>query len=166
MNRVLIIGCSGSGKSTLARVLSERIGVPAVHLDRFQWLPGWKENDKADFRAKLDAALATDRWVMDGNYLSSLPQRLTLADTVIHLDFSRAASLWGTFSRVWKYRGRTRPDMTDNCPEKMDWEFFVWIWTFNTKVRPKILEALSSFQGQRVTLRSRKEVNAFLASLP
>ena len=71
MRRVLVIGCPGAGKSTLTRALAETLGLPAVYLDRLWWKSGWINRTRAEFDARLDAALAGDAWVMDGNY--SLP---------------------------------------------------------------------------------------------
>ena len=44
MKRILIIGCCGAGKTTLANVLSKRLNLPVVHLDRLWWNPGWIES--------------------------------------------------------------------------------------------------------------------------
>lgn len=43
--KIAILGYSGSGKSTLARRLGEQYGIPVLHLDRVQFLPGWRERD-------------------------------------------------------------------------------------------------------------------------
>lgn len=80
MRRVLVIGCPGAGKSTLTRALAETLGLPAVYLDRLWWKSGWINRTRAEFDARLDAALAGDAWVMDGNYLRTLPRRLELLD--------------------------------------------------------------------------------------
>ena len=39
--RVLVIGMAGSGKSTFSRALSAKTGLPVIHLDLYQWKPGW-----------------------------------------------------------------------------------------------------------------------------
>ena len=58
MRRVLVIGCPGAGKSTLTRALAETLGLPAVYLDRLWWKSGWINRTRAEFDARLDAALA------------------------------------------------------------------------------------------------------------
>ena len=88
MRRVLVIGCPGAGKSTLTRALAETLGLPAVYLDRLWWKSGWINRTRAEFDARLDAALAGAAWVMDGNYLRTLPRRLERCDAVLFLDLS------------------------------------------------------------------------------
>src|SRR6187402_354163 len=122
--RILIIGSPGSGKSTMARALAARTGLPLVHLDQIYWQPDWVERDKAEWLATLTAALAEPRWIIEGNYSSSLAQRLAAADTAVLLDVPTWRCLWRITKRVSTYRGRVRPDMAEGCPERFDWEFF------------------------------------------
>ena len=109
MRRVLVIGCPGAGKSTLTRALAETLGLPAVYLDRLWWKSGWINRTRAEFDARLDAALAGDAWVMDGNYLRTLPRRLERCDAVLFLDYPRRLCLFRALRRILRWRGRTRP---------------------------------------------------------
>ena len=113
MRRVLVIGCPGAGKSTLTRALAETLGLPAVYLDRLWWKSGWINRTRAEFDARLDAALAGDAWVMDGNYLRTLPRRLERCDAVLFLDYPRRLCLFRALRRILRWRGRTRPDMAE-----------------------------------------------------
>ena len=87
MQRVLVIGSPGAGKSTLSHALAARTGLPLHHLDRMFWLSGWIERDRDEGRAVLKQVLAQDRWIIDGNYGSTLPLRIARADTVVWLDY-------------------------------------------------------------------------------
>ena len=113
MRRVLVIGCPGAGKSTLTRALAETLGLPAVYLDRLWWKSGWINRTRAEFDARLDAALAGDAWVMDGNYLRTLPRRLERCDAVLFLDYPRRLCLFRALRRILRWRGRNRPDMAE-----------------------------------------------------
>jgi hypothetical protein len=56
--------------------------------------------------------------------------------------------------------------MADNCPEKIDFEFLHYIWTFERLATPKILRELAA-HGQGVpllTLRSREDADRLVAS--
>ncbi|MBZ9813282.1 AAA family ATPase [Mesorhizobium sp. CA7] len=93
--RICILGPSNSGKSTLADAIARKRGLEAVHLDQLFHLPNtdWEQRPRAEFIALHDAAIAGERWVMDGNYSGCMPQRLRRATGLILLDISTAASL-------------------------------------------------------------------------
>jgi adenylate kinase family enzyme len=147
MQRVLVMGSSGSGKSTFARRLSDVTGIPMVSLDALFWKPGWVETDKAEFRERLADAARRPRWIMDGNYTSHLVEmRRDASDTVIWFDLPRATCMLGIMTRIAKSYGRVRPEMAAGCPEKIDFEFFHYVWTFRERQRPKLVEY---FQGLR-----------------
>ena len=62
MKRVAIVGPGGAGKSTFARALSERIGLPVVHLDHHFWKPGWVESSRDEWRsARADTVILVAR---------------------------------------------------------------------------------------------------------
>lgn len=130
MQRVLIIGSPGAGKSTVSGALATRAGLPLHHLDRMHWLPGWIERDREEGRAELAGVLAQDSWIIDGNYGSSLPLRLERADTVVWLDYPTRVCVARVVKRWWRYRGCSRPDMTEGCPERFNLEFLFTSCTF------------------------------------
>lgn len=166
MARVVILGCSGSGKSTLARALGEKTGLPVVHGDKLFWHRGWVESTKAEIDAKLLAAANGDEWIIDGNYMRTLPQRLERCDTVIYLDLPRWVCLFSVFKRFITSVGTVRPDMGEGCPEKIDWEFLTWIWNFNKTKRGKLYDMLTQCSDKTIHIfKSRKEVKAFLKNL-
>ena len=140
--KVLVVGCGGAGKSTLARAMGERFGLPVVHLDRLWWLPGWVERGRAEFDVLLAAELAKPAWVMDGNYSRTFARRLQYADFCLYMDIDAETCRQSVHARARQYAGRTRPDMTAGCPERIDPEFAKWIENFNTNTRPVMLKTL------------------------
>ncbi len=165
MQRVLIIGPCGSGKSTLSRELGDRLDLPVYHMDQLGWLPGWVETDKEVLREKLADIVATDRWLIEGNYGSTLLMRLPRADTVIYLDFPIWVCLWRLLRRVLSHRGRTRPDMTEGCPERFDLEFFRYVALWNTGPGPRTDACLKVQEAKVTRLIGPKALAKWIATL-
>lgn len=164
MRKILVIGSGGSGKSTFAERLGVRTGLPVIHLDSLFWRAGWCEPPRDEWAARVDELLKRDEWIMDGNYGGTLERRLAACDTVVFLDLPRVLCLWRIIWRSVRYRGRSRPDMAEGCPERLTWEFVRWVWGYPRTRRPGVLKKLGELrEGQKVyVLRSRREVRRFL----
>lgn len=166
MERIMIIGCGGAGKSTLARQLGEKTGLPVVHLDKLFWKSGWVSLSRDEFDAVHRAAIAEDRWILDGNFDRTMEERIRRCDTVVYLDFSRAACLVGVAKRVLSTYGKVRPDMGEGCPERFDLEFMRWVWDFNKNKRAKNYMLLEQYRDKKIyILKNRRQVKAFLNRL-
>tara|TARA_R110000868_G_scaffold58025_12_gene179020 strand:+ start:1297 stop:1800 length:504 start_codon:yes stop_codon:yes gene_type:complete len=167
MNRILIIGCSGGGKSTLTRALHAKLGLPVTHLDVLWWKPGWIESTYDEFRPKVIAACAGDRWIIDGNFSSTFDIRMPRADTIIWIDQPRWLCLWRAFWRVLTHFGRNRADLAPGCPEKFDLEFYRYIWNFRRNSNPSIEKGIVQYgaHAKLFRLRSDREIAAFLTDL-
>ena len=167
MQRILIVGCGGAGKSTLAKNMASHLNLPVIHLDQHYWNPGWVESNKEEWESKVSELIKADIWIMDGNYGGTLDMRIHRADTIIFLDRSRWVCLWNILKRWWKYRGMSRPDITEECPERLDLIFFHYILTYNNTRRPQMLKRLNNLKEthQILILRNRKQINQLLESL-
>lgn len=166
--RILVIGCAGAGKSTLSRSLSTRLGLPYIPMDReFFWLPGWKLRDRAEIKRMITDAVARDRWIIDGTSPGTLHVRLPRADMVIWLRIPRLMCLWRIVKRRILYAGKSRPEMTDGCPEKIDLKFLRYIWNFERTESPEIIDGLNKYGVDLpiVVLRNPSEVRALLARI-
>jgi predicted kinase len=101
--RILILGRTGSGKTTLARELAAAIGVPHVELDALYFGPDFTTTPLTVLRERTSAAIATDRWVTDGNKSAVRDLVWPRADTVIWLDYPVVVSLWRLGKRaLWR----------------------------------------------------------------
>lgn len=167
-DRILVIGCSGTGKSTLAQAIASLRRLTYVSMDRdIFWLPGWKSRSRAEAISRIEQAVAGPRWIMDGNSPGTLPLRLPRAEIVLWLRPPRHVALRGVFSRWLRYRGRSRPDMAEGCPERLDWKFLHYIWTFERNEAPQFQEMLLRHGGNVpvVTLKSHRDGAELLARL-
>jgi adenylate kinase family enzyme len=162
MRRVMVIGCGGAGKSTLARQLSAVTGLPLIGLDRAYWRSGWVEPPKDEWRAIVAGLAAEPAWVMDGNYSGTFDLRMPRADTVVWLDTPRTTCLWRVVLRLLRDYGRTRADLPDGCPEKLDAKFLRYVWDFPVNSRPQIVAGLQRFGAHLRVIQMRHDRDAAL----
>lgn len=167
VNRVMVIGCSGSGKSTLSRKLHTVLQLPVIHLDRHYWKPDWTPTSNEEWDSQIEAFAMREQWIIDGNYSRTLDRRMKRADLIVYLDMPRWLCLYRVLKRRIQYHGKTRPDLNEDCPEKLDLEFLKWIWNYRKRSRAKTLDKLEQVKGQTevVIIRSGQQLQAFVARL-
>ena len=73
------------------------------------------------------------------------------------------SSSWIFLGRSLLSFGRVRPDVADGCPERFDWIFITWVWSYPRRSRPKTLDLLQAFPGRVVTLRDTAAVRRWIA---
>jgi adenylate kinase family enzyme len=167
MKRVVVIGSGGAGKSTFSRRLGEATGLPVIHLDAVYWRPGWKETPKDEWTKQIEELARAEKWIMDGNFGGTREIRMRAADTIIMLDVSRHVCIYRVVKRAIKYHGRSRPDMTPGCNEKLDLDFLAWIWNYRKRSRARALAEIGKLENKRlIVLKSSEEIENFFASLP
>lgn len=158
MKKIIVIGCPGSGKSTFSRALHRKTGIPLFHLDMMYWNADKKTVEKSVFLERLSAVLEHEEWIIDGNYASTMEQRMAASDTVIFLDYPLDICLEGIRER----RGKSRSDMPWIETEE-DTELVEFIKNYNGQQRAQVLELLKKYGNKKIILfTSREEANAFL----
>lgn len=162
MKRVLLIGSPGAGKSILAQKLAARTGLALIHLDDLYWDAGWVRVEHKLWLSRLAEALMGERWIIDGNYNSTLAQRLERADTVIILAPLREVCLARV---IWRELSGVHPHMQGLKRGLPRWEFIRYTWNFSAKV-PEMLKTVAAHRPQRVyVLQNDREVAEFLRTL-
>lgn len=165
MQRVMIIGPCGAGKSTLSFDLAKRLDLPLIHMDKLNWQPGWFDAGNERLRGLLAAEVARERWLIEGNYGSSMDLRLARADTVIYLDYPLPLCLWRLMRRIVGSYGRTRPDMADDCPERFDAEFLVYVLRWNSGPRQRTELTLRGHEDKVIRLKSPRALARWLPTI-
>jgi adenylate kinase family enzyme len=165
---VLVLGPGGAGKSVLARELAGTTGLPLIHLDREYWGPGWTKPERDIWVRKIDCLLAGDAWIADGTHVDTLDHRLTRADGVILLDYSRWVALRGVALRLLRRLGRRRADLAPGCRNRLDRDYAAWVMSNYARVtRPAIAECLAAHADHVavITLRNRRHAQRWLKAL-
>ncbi|HDR7686936.1 MULTISPECIES: DNA topology modulation protein [Bacillus cereus group] len=164
MKKIILIGSGGSGKSTLAKQLGNKLNIKVHHLDALFWKANWEGVPREEQRKVQKNLIKEEEWIIDGNYGGTMDLRLNAADTIIFLDIHRTICVYRAFKRIVQYRNKTRPDMGAGCEERLDLQFFKWIWEYPNKKKPAILKRLDQLsKGKEVIiLKSPNEVKRFL----
>ena len=162
-----MIGGGGAGKTRLARALGAALDLPVVHLDAHYYGPGWRPLPPIEWVDRQRQLAAAERGVMDGHYASTLSIRLERADTVVFLDLPPLLCAWQVLRRWALGHRRPSTDLPAGTRPKIDRRFLAYVLTFRRRRRPTLLRTLASWERpvNVCTLRSRREVRAFLSSL-
>ena len=153
--RIMVIGCPGSGKSTLSRELHKKTNLPLYYLDMLYWNEDKTTVDSDIFKSRLNEVLSYEKWIIDGNYQSTMELRMKACDTIIFLDYDVNTCLSGIKQR----QGKKREDMPW-IEDKDDLEFINFIKKFNEVNRPSILDLLKKYKDKKILIfKNRDEVN-------
>jgi len=134
--RILVLGSPGAGKSTLTQKIARKKQLPIISLDQLFWVDNETTITTEELKIALKPLIETDRWIMDGNFASTLPLRLERAELILYLKVPRLKAMYRVIKRYWRYRGKPNPS---GNPDRIDLEFLRYIWEF-----PKTQEKLVS----------------------
>lgn len=160
--KIIVIGCPGSGKSYFSKKLSAITKLPLYHLDLLYWRPNWQTTPADEFREKVIKVIEEPKWIIDGNYNSTLELRFLVADLVFFLDLPTENCLENVRNRI----GKDRDDFPKFLKETGDQEFFEYIRNFKDNGRVAILEMMEKYPKVPVViLKNRGEINDYLRRL-
>ena len=167
MNRIAVVGSGGAGKSTLSEKLSGILNITVYHLDTYFWKPGWQMSDTTSWNEINDKLVNNENWIIDGNFKSTMANRLEAADIIIFLDIGRLTCLFNAWKRYFKYRKKRRPDLAEGCYEKIDFDYYKWIWGYRKRSRHYTLECIENYGKDKnvIILKTKKEIGIFIEKL-
>lgn len=166
--KIAVIGYSGAGKSTLSKRLSKLYGCPLLYLDTVNFESGWKERDREEGRAIVEAFMKNKSWVIDGNYMDFYQEkRLKEADKIIFMNFPRRICFVQALKRYFTMRNKTRESMTIGCNEKFDFEFAKWILRDgrSKKYQERYKAICTQYKNKVSICKNRKDVETLIRAL-
>jgi adenylate kinase family enzyme len=138
VHRIVVIGNTGSGKSTLAAALARCLELRHIELDAFMHEPNWTPARPEVFRERVERAVATERWVVDGNYGQVRDIVWPRADMVVWLDYTLPRVLLQLFRRTMR-RLATREELWNGNRERWRTHFLsresLFLWAIQTHRR-------------------------------
>ena len=145
MKKIAVIGCRGAGKTTFSKRLGAILNLPVYDLDReLSHLRG------QSFSEYQRAIGANDAWIIEGGWEATYELRVSMADTVIWLDYSEEQCNAGMDSR-----------------DNHSWDYGKAIHAWFEQVRPLTQQLLKRYATGRniIILPSRVAADQWLKSL-
>jgi adenylate kinase family enzyme len=175
VQRVSVVGTSGTGKSTLATALAARIGGEFLELDSVFHQADWVPLPAGEFRRRVAAVAAGERWVIDGNYGTVRDLVWARADTVVWLDLPRRTVMrrviWRTLrraiGRTELWNGNREPWRNFFSLDKEE-SIIAWAWQTHAATRAKFEAAMADPENGHlrfVRLKNPGAVRRFLPDL-
>ncbi|MFC4008994.1 topology modulation protein [Nonomuraea purpurea] len=161
MDRVVVVGAGGSGKSYVARELGRILAAPVTHLDALYYDEAWNPLPPEEFEAAQRELVAGSRWIMDGNYNSTLETRLRACDTVVMMDVSTWTAMRGLLSRQARHGAGQHPSGVYN---RINSDVIAYVLGYRRRMRPRVLAKIREFAAGKevVFLKGRVRTRRWL----
>ena len=173
MKRINVIGTSGSGKSTVSHQIAEKLNLPYIELEELCWQSNWTELSDAEFFPKVQKAVSSDGWVLDGTYPRTRHIKWERVQMVVYLDLPLHIVLYRVLRRTLLYIFKGQLLWAGN--KETFWRAFfsydsIILWSLKTFFKNRkdylIVSKSSTYSHIKfVRLRSNKEIENFVAHL-
>jgi adenylate kinase family enzyme len=162
VQRVAVVGCGGSGKSHVARELGRLLDAPVTHLDAEYFDDAWNPLPMEKFEARQRELVAAPRWVIDGNYNSTLHVRLEAADTIIFMDMPTWICVRGILARQLRHGRGQRGNGVYN---RINLGVLRYVLGYRREMRPRVTAKIDQYAADAkvIALTSRSQVRLFLS---
>lgn len=169
-NRIMIIGPPGSGKTFLAHYLHNTLHLPLHHLDRYCWLPQWKPVPQEKIKSFHQVLMRQKKWIIDGNHLAYMSDRMQAADLIIMLDMPVAICMWRIIKRWFLMHKKQRLDLAEGCFDCLSLRFLLHTAFFKRRYYKKIIAILEEtkkiFPDKiYIKISTLKEINTFINNI-
>lgn len=156
--KIIVIGCPGAGKSTFSRKLHDAVGIELFHLDALYWKKDCSHITREELIKKQKEIFEKDSFIIDGNYKGTLELRIKEADVVFFFDLPTEVCIFGA-----KNRKGNRPEMPCQLSDGDD--LIDFIKSFNSDVKPKIMELFDKYNSNVITFLSHKDADDYIDNI-
>lgn len=168
MERISIIGAGGSGKSTLARQLGEKLDIEVYYLNKI-WRkdPDHHISEEEFIKIQKEIIENNDKFIFDGNYMSTLDLRLEASDTIIFLDFPTSTNLKQSVKKSLTEDNRDNEDPYLDHTGKINLKYINWLLNFEKEDRETILDKLNELKLEKkiIIIDNNNKKDLFLDSI-
>ncbi|MDD7305729.1 MAG: DNA topology modulation protein [Peptoniphilaceae bacterium] len=168
MEKISIIGAGGSGKSTLARELGEKLGIEVFYLNKIWWKDKDHHISEEEFiEIQKDIIRNHDKFIFDGNYMSTLDLRIQASDTIIFLDFKTSTNLTQSLKKNFTEDNADNKDPDLDHTGKINLKYINWLINFEKDDRKKILCKLNEIKLEKkiIIIDNKNKKDLFLDSI-
>ena len=133
-------------------------------MDKEFWQPGWVMTPNEEKIAKQQEMVSGGKWIIDGNYNSTMELRFAAADIIIYLDISRIVCLFSVMRR----NGRKRSDLPDYLEEhsvfsKDFWKFAKWVWSYPKTGKKTVMDLHEKYPEKAfLHIKSRRKMKRLI----
>ncbi len=164
-SRIMVCGPSNAGKSTLARALGTRLDATAIHLDTLYHQPGtnWVPRPREEFAALHDAAVSSERWVIEGNYFGFIAPRLERATGIVLLGSHPLRGLL-RYVRRTLFERHGRAGMLEGGIDRLNWKMARFILVEQPPKRARDRAILEASGKPLVVLEEMEDLQQLYAA--
>lgn len=134
----MIFGIPGSGKTTLSNKLSTKLDLPLVHVDQLYFLDNWIPRNRRKFLILLKDAIEGDRWIIDGNSISTLEERYKKADIAVYACLPRVQCLYRIFRRLFGHSTNSSSYNHLTLQPKVSYNLIKYLWNYNERIQGQL----------------------------
>ena len=165
--KLIILGNSGSGKSWLGKKLAQNFDCKLIEMDKLFWEPGGfnKKRDPEIVKKDIESFTEADSWICEGVFGRIADMAIDKANMLILLDLAWEDCKKNLMTRGPNYNDCHSPSQAEESFE----ELLNWVKEYSVREnhtsRKYHYNLYNNFEGEKLILKNRNDVNDFLLSI-